>query len=67
MIMQIPTHICSSNLDSTIDFTNHTNFKTFVSNSKATHSDQWSNIDVCLWNARSLVNKLQNFLALYIH
>ena len=40
---------------------NNANYETSLSNNQATHSvANQSYIDVCLWNARSLVNKLHN-------
>ena len=58
----VNAYVHSSNLDTNIDLTNHKNYVTPSSSNKVNYSfTNQTCTDICLWNARSIVNKLHNF------
>ena len=58
----VNAYVHSSNLDTNIDLTNNKNYVTPSSSNKVNYSfTNQTCTDICLWNARSIVNKLHNF------
>ena len=58
----VNAYVHSSNLDTNIDLTNNKNYVTPSSGNKVNYSfTNQTCTDICLWNARSIVNKLHNF------